>query len=154
MKKLLLLCGLAVLAGCAGQGQGGIGLSILETQPYMRDERWVPRTFVQVQKAVLQQQTKCGSNIQFAVDEDHPSYARVTQKLDSLPGQDDGGWSRTLVLGLQMMTSLRLRGNLYSYYEIDKTQIQAMYNAILHPDICPGQPIPPEPPKPAENEEE
>lgn len=147
MKKFVVLCSLVILAGCAVSGGGEIGLTTLETPIYMRAERWVPKTFVQVQRAVFQHQAVCMVNIKFAVDELHPSYARVTKDFDGVTGQRSAGSNQSMVLGLQFFSNMPLRGRLYSYYTPTDAQVQEMYDAILHPERCPGDPRPAEPAK-------
>ncbi|TFL09290.1 hypothetical protein CSC67_19420 [Pusillimonas caeni] len=162
MKKASLSIATALLlAGCAGPNQG-IGLYQLETAPYMREDRKLPMDFVQIQRAVFKQQARCGSTLQFKVDEQHPSYARVTQPLVEGAAPED--WDKQLVLGLTLLqnssakilgVTLRegdepsTRARLYSYYAPGKERVRAIYNALLHPDLCPGE-TPPE--KPEEKE--
>lgn len=147
MKKFVVLCSLAVLAGCAAPSGGGMGLTTLETSTYMRAERWVPRTFVQTQRAVFQHQAACKVNIKFEVDAIHPSYARVFMDFDSAPGRDKDGVGATMVLGLQLLQGMPARGRLYSYYTPTDAQIQKMFDAILRPELCPGDPRLAEPAK-------
>lgn len=144
MKKFVVLCSLAILAGCAASGGGEIGPTVLETPTYMHAERWVPKTFVQVQRAVFQHQAACKANIKFEVDELHPSYARVSMAFDPVPGQSDVGLNGTMVLGLQLLDGKPARGRLYSYYKPTAAQIQEAYDAVLHPELCPGDPRPAE----------
>lgn len=144
-----------LLAGCASS-ERGVGLYQLETSQYLRAERNLPMGFVQIQRAIFKQQARCDSALQFRVDDNHPSYARVTQRLKD--GAQAGEWEHFLVLGLQLVrnseskvlgVTLREAGEastkakLYSYYTPDKEQVQAVFNAILHPDLCPGE-TPPE----------
>lgn len=144
-----------LLAGCAGP-ERGVGLYQLETSEYLRVARNIPMDFVQIQRAVFKQQARCGSSLQFQVDDQHPSYARVTQPL--VEGAQAGDWDKMLVLGLQLVrnaeskvlgVTLREAGEastkarLYSYYAIDKEQEKAIFDALLHPELCPGE-APPE----------
>lgn len=147
MKKIVVLCSLAILAGCAASGGGEIGLTVLEAPINMRAERWVPKSFVQVQRAVFQHQAACKSDIRFQVDELHPSYARVFMPLESAAGQDKTSLNGTMVLGLQLLQGMPARGRLYSYYKPTDAQIQGMFDSILHPELCPGDPRPAEPAK-------
>lgn len=154
-KAVLSIATVLLLAGCASSEQG-LGLYQLETSSYQRDARTLPLDFVQVQRAVFKQQTRCNSQLDFKVDEMHPSYARVTQPLtdDVAPGD----WGKTVVLGLTLVShqpakflgvTLReggeplSRAQLFSYYSLSKSQIKALYNALLYPDLCPGE-TPPE----------
>ena len=159
MKKAhLSIAAALLLAGCAATNHG-IGLYQLETSPYLREDRKLPMDFVQIQRAVFKQQARCGSTLQFKVDEQHTSYALVTQPLGEGVGPDD--WDKQLVLGLTLLqnspskilgVTLRegdepsTRARLYSYYAPDKEQVRAIYNALLHPDLCPGE-TPPEAPQ-------
>lgn len=156
MKKAALLIAMAsLLAGCASP-QRNVGLYQLETAPYMREERKLPMDFVQIQRAVFKQQAQCGALLDFKVDEMHPSYARVT--LPMVEGAQPGEWDKYMVLGLTLLqqqaakilgVTLResdepaTRAQLYSYYAPSREQIRAMFNAILHPELCPGE-TPPE----------
>jgi len=144
MRKQVLACGVAalVLAGCAASG-GQVGLVVLETPQYQRGERSVPRTFVQMQQAVFKQQASCGSTIQFAVDQNQPSYARISMRLSGATGEKtEQDWSHTLVLGVQMLEGRPARGRYYSYYPVTRAQMDVLYNAVVYPQVCPGQPIP------------
>jgi len=161
MKKTGLAIAVLLLAGCASSDKG-VGLYQLETSQYTRAERNLPMDFVQLQRAVFKRQAKCGTDIRFAVDERHPSYARVTVPF----GPGESGWDNILVLGMtQMQTSaakvlgvtLReeskafVRTRLYSYYSPSKDQIKRLYGALLHPEDCEGvlgDDLPPPPPEP------
>lgn len=156
MKKAALSIATALLlAGCASSPQG-LGLYQLETPSYQRDARNLPMDFVQIQRAVFKQQARCDSKLQFKVDEKHPSYARVTLPL--LEGAQPGEWDKTMVLGLTLVqhseskllgitlreeSTASSKAQLYSYYAPSKEQVRALYNALLHPDLCPGE-TPPE----------
>lgn len=154
-KAVLSLLTASLLAGCASS-DGGMGLYQLETAQYKREERKLPMDFVQIQRAVFKQQAQCGSSLEFKVDEMHPSYARITQPMfeDAQPGE----WDKFMVLGLTLLqqqaakilgVTLResddpaTRAQLYSYYTPSRDQIRAVFNAILHPELCPGE-TPPE----------
>lgn len=157
MKKATLSIAAALLlAGCAASPDQGMGLYQLETAPYLRDDRKLPMDFVQIQRAVFKQQARCGLALQFKVDDRHPSYARVTLPL--VEGAGPGDWDKMLVLGLTLVqnspakvlgVTLRegaepaTRAQLYSYYTPSKQQVRDIYNALLHPDLCPGE-TPPE----------
>jgi len=152
MKKAALSMAAAVLlAGCA-TSERGLGLYQLETLPYQREVRNLPMDFVQIQRAVFKQQARCGSMLQFKVDEKHPSYARVTQPMAE--GVQPGEWDKMMVVGLTLMqnSEAKLLGitlregaeastkaQLYSYYAPSKEQVHALYNALLQPDLCPGE---------------
>ncbi|HUH88696.1 MAG TPA: hypothetical protein VL003_11710, partial [Pusillimonas sp.] len=154
-KAALSIATVLLLAGCATSEQG-LGLHQLETDSYRRDVRTLPMDFVQIQRAVFKQQARCDSRLEFKVDEMHPSYARVTQPLSE--GAQAGEWNKMMVLGLTLTqhapakvlgVTLREGGEastkaqLYSYYALDKAKVTALYNALLHPDLCPGE-TPPE----------
>ena len=155
-KAALSLITALLLAGCASP-DAGISLYQIETAQYMREERKLPMDFVQIQRAVFKQQARCGSQLDFKVDEKHPSYARVTQPFAE--GAQPGEWDKHLVLGLTLLqqssakilgVTLResddpaTRARLYSYYTPSKDQVRAVFNAILHPELCPGETPPPE----------
>ncbi|CAM5414834.1 hypothetical protein [Eoetvoesiella caeni] len=147
MKKFVVLFSLGLLAGCAASGGGGLGPAVLETPTYLRAERWVPKSFVQIQRGVFKHQAACHSNVKFAVDELHPSYARILLPLDPTPGQNSTDMNRSMVLGLQLIEGKAARGRLYSYYTPTDAQIQAAYDIVLNPGLCPGDPRPAEPAK-------
>ncbi|WP_397475692.1 hypothetical protein [Pusillimonas sp.] len=155
-KAALLIVTAALLAGCAST-DGGIGLYQLETAQYMREERKLPMDFVQIQRAVFKQQAQCGSSLDFKVDEMHPSYARITQPL--VEGAQPGEWDKFMVLGLTLLqqqaakilgVTLResddpaTRAQLYSYYTPSRGQVRAVFDAILNPELCPGETPPQE----------
>lgn len=154
-KAVLSIATALLLAGCASS-ERGLGLYQLETSSFERDARTLPMDFVQIQRAVFKQQARCGSSLEFKVDELHPGYARVTQPLTEGVGPAD--WSKTIVLGLTLVAqqpakilgiTLREGGEslskaqLFSYYALNKSQVNALYNALLYPDLCPGE-TPPE----------
>lgn len=156
MKKVALsIVAAALLAGCAGS-ERGFSLYQLETAQYLREDRKLPLDFVQIQRAVFKQQARCGLALDFKVDEMHPSYARVTLPLAEGAQADE--WDKVMVLGLTLLqqSSAKLlgvtlrdsddpatRARLYSYYTPSRDQVRGIYNAILHPELCPGE-TPPE----------
>lgn len=131
MKKLAL-CLVLALSGCAAPS-GGISMLQLESPEYHRDRRSFPLDFVGVQRAVIKHQQVCGSDIQFAVDDKHPGYARVTKPF--APGAE--GLNNTIVLGLTKMANVQTRGDVYSYQTPDRAQIREIYQALMHPEECP-----------------
>src|SRR5690606_18266988 len=131
MKKLAF-CLVLALSGCAAPPEG-ISLLQLESQQYHRDKRSFPLDFVGVQRAVIKHQQVCGSDIQFAVDDNHPGYARVTKPFS--PGAE--GVNNTIVLGLTKMANVETRGDVYSYRTPTRAQLREIYQALLHPDECP-----------------
>lgn len=154
-KAALFIATAAVLAGCASS-QSGMGLYQIETAQYLRDERKLPMDFVQIQRAIFKQQARCGSTLDFKVDERHPSYARVTQPL--IEGAQPGEWDKYMILGLTLLqqSSAKIlgitlresddpatRAQLYSYYTPSRDQVRAIFDAILNPELCPGE-TPPE----------
>lgn len=154
-KAALSILSALLLAGCAST-ESGVGLYQIETTQYMHEERKLPMDFVQIQRAVFKQQARCGSTLDFKVDEMHPSYARVTQPF--IEGAQPGEWDKYMILGLTLLqqssakilgVTLResdepaTRARLYSYYTPSRDQVRAIYNAILQPDLCPGE-TPPE----------
>ena len=154
-KAALLIVTASLLAGCAST-DGGVGLYQLETRQYLREERKLPMDFVQIQRAVFKQQAECGSLLDFKVDQMHPSYARIT--LPMLEGAQPGEWDKFMVMGLTLLqqqaskilgVTLResddpaTRAQLYSYYSPSREQIREVFNAIIHPELCPGE-VPPE----------
>ena len=122
-------------AGCASTGTGNIGLNELERVSYLRASRDLPMDFVKIQRAVFRHQAACGEDVKFAVDGTNAVYARITKAFK--PGAQ--GLSETLVLGLTMQKNLNTRAVLYSYYTPTRGQINAMYNIVLSPELCPGQ---------------
>lgn len=131
MKKLVLCLALAI-TGCAST-PNGISLLQLESPEYFRDRRSFPLDFVGAQRAVIKHQQICGSDIEFAVDERHPGYARVTKPFS--PGAT--GWNNTIVLGLTKMSNVQTRGEVYSYSTPSRAQLREIYQVLLHPDECP-----------------
>lgn len=135
MKQWIAALACLTAAGCASTGTGHIGLTQLERESYQRASRRLPMDFVKIQRAVFRHQEVCGGEVKFAVDDIHATYARITKPFK--PGAD--GLSDTLVLGLTMMKDLSTKADLFSYYAPTKGQVNAMYNIVLRPELCPGQ---------------
>ena len=143
MLKLTTVCAaVLVLSGCAAQ-DGSMGFNQLETVNYLRAQKDLPLDLVMTQRAVFKQPAVCDSDLQFAVDPDQPTYARVTKPFS--PGATR--LNDTIVMGMTLMSDRTIRTRVYSYFTPTDEQITEMYNALRYPGICPGEPIPEEPKK-------
>lgn len=132
MKKRVTLVLLALLAGCA-TGPEGLSVTDLREPMYLRDERRLPLTFPKIQMALFQHNATCGTGLQLVLDSDNPSYAAMawTPALDT-PAD------RPVTMDLTQMASGTVVVQAYSYYADSNQKIQQAFDAILHPEVCPG----------------
>lgn len=136
MKKGIVVAMAALLAGCASSNNAGIGLSVLEREPYLRADRLFTKDFVQVQKAVFKHQAICNPEVKFSVDALNPNFARVTKPYT--PGAT--GWNNTVVLHLTLNKERNSQGRVYSYYATTDNQVQDMFAIVQRPEYCPEKP--------------
>ncbi|ROT46191.1 hypothetical protein [Pusillimonas sp. NJUB218] len=136
MKKGIVVAMTAILAGCASSNNAGIGLSVLEREPYLRADRLFTKDFVQVQKAVFKHQAICNPEVKFSIDELNPNFARVTKPYT--PGATD--FNNTVVLHLTLNKERNSQGRVYSYYATTDNQVQDMFAIIQRPEYCPEKP--------------
>ncbi len=131
MKKLIVLAGLIALGGCAAP-ESGLHLNDLLTPAYFRTQRSVPFTsFAQIQMALFKHQAACGGDITFTANPRNASYGIVSSQKP--PAAD---WRNTIVIDLTLMQEIPVRANAYSYHAGTEAQIQAMFNAMVHPGVC------------------
>lgn len=139
MKKQLALLTLLILAGCAVDSTGLRPDQLIQRE-YLRTERNLPMTFPEIQMALFKHESVCGSAPVFRVKEGESSYATITES-----GSDDLPWNQTIIFDLMWLQPTlryesRTRAYVYSFYsnaEV-KQRIANIFNAILEPEICPG----------------
>jgi hypothetical protein len=142
MKKIMLLAGLTILAGCASAPQG-VRLADLRSPEYFRGERSIPLTFPKIQMALIKHQRACGSAPQLRLDPRETNYGTIILQPPGNPG--DSGYDRTIIADViqyqaSMMEEGRSRAKVYSYYSdaLAKEGIEALFAAITKPEVCPG----------------
>lgn len=122
-----------LLAGCA-TAPNGVRLSDLERDVHLRDQRRLPMSFAKIQMALFKHQRLCGAAPVFAVVPNHPSHATVT--LKEFP---DAGWGDTVLVNMLLLANLTVKAKVYTYHPGQQERIDQLFNAITHPDVCPGQ---------------
>ena len=137
MKRLMPAMMAILVAACAVPTQSERGIRELEETRYMRHQRTLPLSFVQVQRALTKHQQACGPGISFSVDQRQPSLARITQKASA-----DAPWDRTTLMVLHMQSfeenKFQVKTQVYSYYSIPDSDVERLYRAILRPEECSG----------------
>ena len=143
MKKVLIGIALVALAGCAVDSTG-LRPEHLMRPEHLCTERNLPMTFPEIQMALFKHEAKCGTAPYFRVKEGETGYATITE-----PGAQDMPWNQTIIFDLMWLQPTlryesRTRVYVYSFYSNAdiKQRIDAVFNAILHPEYCPGEPIP------------
>lgn len=136
MKRIFAVAMAVLLAGCAANPEGGIGLALLEQPSNLRGDRDFTQDLVQIQRAVFKHQAVCNPEVKFSVDPMNPNFARVTKPVT--PGAT--GWVNTLVLHLVLTKDLTTQGRVYSYYGPTKAQVSDMYAIVQRPEYCPDKP--------------
>ncbi len=139
MKKLVLLVGLTILAGCASTPQG-VRLADLRSPEYFRGERSIPLTFPKIQMALFKHQRACGSAPQLQLDPRETNYGTIILQP---PG--NSGYDRTIIADViqyqpSMMEEGRSRAKVYSYYSdaLSKERTEQLFDAISKPEVCPS----------------
>jgi hypothetical protein len=130
MKKTVLLLSVFLLAGCAVPSQND-QLDSVRTPDLLRAEQRIPLSFAQIQMALFKHNAACGSGPLFTADPRNSSYASVTQKLT-----EEGGPKHTIVVDLTLLQDRRVKAQAYSYYAGVDKQIQSIFRAITHPEVC------------------
>lgn len=81
MKRIAALAMAVLLAGCATNPEGSIGLALLEQPSNLRGDRDFTQDLVQIQRAVFKHQAVCNPEVKFSVDTMNPNFARVTKPV-------------------------------------------------------------------------
>lgn len=133
MKKLALVLGVVVLAGC-GVAPPNVRLDNLREPVYLRTVRELsPKlTFAKIQMALFKHTETCGSGPEFAADPLRPSYASVTQKLTAA-----GGPEHIVLVDLVMRMGRPIKARAYTYFTGADQQVEQVFAAIDHPEVCP-----------------
>lgn len=130
MKKSALLFVMLVLAGCGAVPRTAV-LNDLREPMYLRATEHLPQEFAQIQMALFKHQKACGVAPQFTVDPLRPSYATIIQKLPA------GQQAEPIVLiDLVLQDDRTVKARAYTYYAGHEPQIQQIFNAIKHPELC------------------
>ncbi len=143
MKKMAMLAALsAILAGCATGPTGPAGLreSDLRDPKFFRAERVLPLSFPKIQMALFKHQAACGSAPVFSMDARQTNYATIVQKPAGAVNFEHAVLADLEQLQDTMMAPSRAKATVYTYYADAATikQIDQVFNAIAHPEVCPG----------------
>lgn len=140
MKKMTMLLALLVLAGCAG-GSTGLRETDLRDPEFFRTERTIPLTFPKIQMALFKHKNACGSGPQFSVDKYQTGYGSIIDKPAGTESFEQAVLVDLVQYQATMMDDPRTKAKVYSYYAnaAADAQIDQLFNAILHPEVCPAK---------------
>jgi len=131
MKKVLECLLLLALVGCATVTT----TASLREANYLRDERRLPMTHAQVQKALLQHARLCGPGPTFALDARNTNEATIVQLLSDPPQIH-----RTVLIDLQQVygwDGLRVVAKAYATFQVSDDEVKQVFTAVLNPASCP-----------------
>ncbi len=132
-----------LLAACAtGHSSDDAHLRDLRDPGYLRTERMLSMTFPQIQMALFRHDRVCGNGPSFRMREGEASFAGIVEH-----GSDERPWNAQIVFDLTWLKpslryDTRTRVEVYSFYSDAsvRRRIEAVFNAILNPDVCPDVP--------------
>jgi len=131
MKKgIIILAGLAALAGCAAQN-GQLREDDLRRSVYLQSERRINTDFVGIQRALFKHQAECGKAAVFKMDERQASYGTLRYPLE-----EGAGWEKTILVDLTLMQKGWVDAKVYSYQAGVQQQIKEIFTSIRAPGIC------------------
>lgn len=138
MKKMTIIVAALVLAGCAA-GAAGLRLVDLRDPKYSRGERTIPLTFPKIQMALFKHKDACGSAPHFSVDARQTNYATIIERPEGAENFERAVLVDLVQYQSTMMEDARTRGQIYTYYTdtATKNRVDQLFNAILHPEVCP-----------------
>jgi len=120
-----------VIAGCATSTT----IDSLRDASLLRDERRLPMTHAQVQKALLQHARLCGQGPTFALHAHHTNEATIVQTLSDPPQLH-----RTVLVELQQVygwDGFRLAAKAYATFSVSDAEVNQVFAAVLDPASCP-----------------
>jgi len=131
MKKILECILLLALAGCAAITT----TASLREAKFLRDERRLPMTHAQVQKALLQHERLCGQGPTFSLLARHTNEATIVHALTDPPQLH-----RTVLVDLQQVygwDGLRVVAKAYANFQVSDDEVKQVFAAVLDPASCP-----------------
>jgi hypothetical protein len=150
MKKMTVMLGLVLLAGCASQ-PAGLRETDLRDREFLRGERYINLSFAKMQGALFKHQAACGEAPIFRMDSGHTSYASVVYT----PAGTDSLEQAVLLDLVQHKSNFlhdeRAKALIYTYYMNAEVQdrIDYVLRIFSYPELCAGDPTPkPETPAP------
>ncbi|WP_341667108.1 hypothetical protein [Alcaligenes sp. SDU_A2] len=129
-KSLIILAGLAALAGCATDN-AMLREDDLRRSVHQKSERRINTDFVGIQRALFKHQAECGKAAVFKMDERQASYGTLRYPL-----VDGAGWDKTILIDLTLMQKGWVDAKVYSYQAGVSDQIDAIFTSIRAPGIC------------------
>lgn len=140
MKKITMLMALLVLAGCAGSS-AGLREVDLRDESFFRTERTIPLTFPKIQMALFKHENACGSAPRFAMDRFQTGYATLIDKPADAENFEHAVLADLTQYQGSMMEEARTKAKVYTYFSgsASEERIDQLFNAILHPEVCPAK---------------
>lgn len=129
-KSLLILAGLAVLAGCATENKQ-LREDDLRRSVYLKSERRIRTDFVGMQRALFKHQAECGKAAVFKMDERQASYGTLAYPLE-----EGAGWDKTILVDVTLMQKGWVDAKVYSYQSGVGRQIDEIFTSIRAPGVC------------------
>ncbi|HUH59919.1 MAG TPA: hypothetical protein VL001_07555 [Candidimonas sp.] len=140
MKKLTALLALTVVAGCASTTPAGLRLSDLRDPRFLRTEQSIPLTYPKIQMALFKHKEVCGSAPVFAMEPGKTAYATIIDRPSGATNYDHAILFELTRYEGTMLSEARVQAAAYAYYSNAETnqRIKQVFDAIAHPDVCPG----------------
>ncbi|HWL28298.1 MAG TPA: hypothetical protein VNQ97_05270 [Burkholderiaceae bacterium] len=141
-RMIVAAIGVAFLAACASGG-AGVRASDLRNSSHFRAERTVPFTFPKIQMALFKHQAACGTAFKFAMEPRETAYATITDKPADTDNYEHAVLADLVQYQASMFAEARVKMRVYTYYADDqsKQRVAQLFNAISHPEVCPGAPM-------------
>jgi len=120
-----------VMVGCAASTT----IDALREASLLRDERRLPMTHAQVQKALLQHERLCGRGATFALHARNTNEATVVQTFSDPPQVH-----RTVLVDMQQVygwDGLRMVAKAYANFQVSDDEVNQVFAAVLDPASCP-----------------
>jgi hypothetical protein len=143
MKKMAMLLGAVMLAGCASQPTG-LRETDLRDPELLRDERYINLNFPKMQAALFKHQAACGHAPVFRMDTGHTSYATVLYKPAGTDSLEQAVMLDLVQHKANFLHDERAKALIYTYYMNAEMQerIDYVLRIFAYPELCAGDPTP------------
>ena len=139
--RLAAAAALAMLAACASStNPAGLRLTDLRSDRYLQDERILPGSFADLQKALITHERACGESPTLRLDQGQTSFATL---MDRPAGASN--YAHTILVDLvayqpNHFNGPRMRAKTYSYYMDEATQqrMRSLFAIVSDPGRCAG----------------
>jgi hypothetical protein len=140
MKKLAMLLALTAVAGCASTAPTGLRLGDLREPRFLRSEQSIPLTYPKIQMALFKHKEACGSAPVFAMEPGKTAYATIVDRPSGATGYEHAILLELTRYEGTLLSEPRVEADVYAYYSNAETKkrIKQIFDAIAHPDVCPG----------------